>query len=59
MKTGSNFLLFYFYCSIVFIIFFYKEWGLEFLMKLFLGSQLHFFQKSAIADRVNAVLTPF
>ena len=32
LKTGSNFLLFYFYCSIVFIIILYKKWGLEFLI---------------------------
>ena len=36
LKTESNFLLFHFYCSIVFIIILYKKWGLEFLIKLFL-----------------------
>ena len=34
LKTGSNFLLFCFYCYIVFIIILYKKWGLEFLIKL-------------------------
>ena len=41
LKTGSNFLLFYFYCSIVFIIILYKKWGLEFLIKLFLKGRAH------------------
>ena len=36
LKTESNFLLFPFYSSIVFIIILYKTWGLEFLIKLFL-----------------------
>ena len=52
LKTGSNFLFFYFYCSIVFIIILYKKWGLEFLTTALLP-------KTAIAGRVNAVLTPF
>ena len=41
LKTGSNFLLFYFYCSTVFIIILYKKWGLEFLIKLFLKGRAH------------------
>ena len=41
LKTGSNFLLFCFYCSIVFIIILYKKWGLEFLIKLFLKGRAH------------------
>ena len=41
LKTGSNFLLFYFCCSIVFIIILYKKWSLEFLIKLFLKGRAH------------------
>ena len=41
LKTGSNFLMFCFYCSIVFIIIFYKKWGLEFFIKLFLKGRAH------------------
>ena len=41
LKTGSNFLLFYFYCSIVFIIILYKKWGVEFLIKLLLKGRAH------------------
>ena len=52
LKTGSNFLLFYFYCSIVFINILYKKWGLELLTTALLP-------KTATAGRVNAVLTPF
>ena len=41
LKTGSNFLLFHFYCSIVFIIILHKKWGLELLIKLSLKGRAH------------------
>ena len=54
LKTGSNFLLFCFYCSIVFIIIFHKKWGLEFFIKLFLkgGLTTALLPKTAIPGRV-------
>ena len=54
LKTGSNFLLFCFYCSIVFIIILYKKWCLEFLINCFLkaGLTTALLPKTAISGRV-------
>ena len=61
LKTGSNFLLFYFYCSIVLLLFSVRNGVWSSLQNCFLkaGLTTALFRKTAIAGRVNAVLTPF
>ena len=57
LKTWSNFLLFYLYCSIVFITILCKKWGLEFLINLFLKGRAHncTSSKTVIPGRVSLV----